>query len=197
MDWKKETLDYYAKNAEAFVSGTLPVNMEETRSRFLAHLPPHGLILDFGCGSGRDTKAFLDAGFRAEAADGSAELCAKASAYTGISVKQMLFTDLEARSRYDGIWACASLLHLPRRELKTVLTKIETALKKGGILYASFKYGEQEGLRDGRYFTDFTEETLKPFWSEATAMEIFDQWITRDARPGREAERWLNLLARR
>ena len=81
MDWKKETLDYYDQNAETFVSGTLSADMENTRSRFSAHLPPKGIILDFGCGSGRDTKAFLDAGFRVDAVDGSGELCALASAY--------------------------------------------------------------------------------------------------------------------
>ena len=72
-----------------------------------------GIILDFGCGSGRDTKAFLDAGFRVDATDGSAELCALASSYTGIRVRQMLFNELDAVDQYDGIWACASILHLP------------------------------------------------------------------------------------
>ena len=82
-------------------------------------------------------------------------------------------------------------------KLADVLGRIESALKYGGVLYASFKYGEYEGLRNGRYFTDFTEETLKAFWNTATSMEVFDRWITRDVRPGREEERWMNLLARR
>ena len=109
----------------------------------------------------------------------------------------MLFTELDARDRYDGIWACASILHLSREELKSVLGRIENALKPGGVLYASFKYGEYEGLRAGRYFTDFTEETLTAFWQTAASMQIFDLWITKDARPEREEERWINLLARR
>ncbi len=197
MDWKKETLDYYNQSPETFFAGTRTADMSDTRARFSAHLPLGGIILDFGCGSGRDTKAFLQAGYRVEASDGSAELCELASAYTGIRVRQMLFNELDASERYDGIWACASILHLPRMELADVLGRIEKALKHGGVLYTSFKYGTFEGIRAGRYFTDFTEETLEEFWGPATSMRIFDKWITRDVRPGREEERWINLLARR
>ena len=197
MDRKNETLDYYNQNAVEFASGTLPADMEDSRSRFSANLPPKGIILDFGCGSGRDTKAFLDAGFRVDAVDGSAELCTLASAYTGIEVRKMLFNELDVQERYDGIWACASILHLPRMKLANVLGRIESALKYGGVMYASFKYGEYEGLRNGRYFTDFTEDTLKALWNTATSMMVFDQWITCDVRPGREGERWINILARR
>lgn len=197
MNWQEQTLQYYDGEPERFVSGTVAVDMSDTQARFLARVPAGGLILDFGCGSGRDTKAFLEAGYRAEAADGSEELCALASAYTGIQVKHMLFQELDERERYDGIWACASILHLPRTELADVLGRIERALKPGGMLYTSFKYGAFEGIRTGRYFTDFTEETLEAYWKTASNLEIIDRWITRDARPGREAERWINLLARR
>ena len=197
MDWKKETLEYYDRNASNFASGTANADMADTRSRFTASLPLNGLILDLGCGSGRDAKAFLEAGFRVEAVDGSEELCSIATEYTGIPVKQMLYNELDAQNQYDGIWACASILHLPKTELADVLRRIEEALKPQGILYASFKYGDFEGLRNGRYFTDFTEESLKAFWSQATSMQVFDLWITHDVRPGREEERWINLLARR
>lgn len=192
----QETLDYYNQNADDFVSGTLSANMNDARLRFCSYIPPHGIILDLGCGSGRDTRAFLDAGFRVTAVDGSDELCALASAYTGIPVKKMLFQDLDTRDKYDGIWACASILHLSKKELSEVLRKIEAALKKGGVLYASFKYGEFEGMRGGRYFTDFTEKTLKSFWKKTSSMQIFDLWITQDVRPGRKEERWINLLSR-
>ena len=197
MNWKEQTLQYYEQDPDAFVSATLNADMADTRSRFSACLPSGALILDFGCGSGRDAKAFLEAGCRVDATDGSEELCAKASEYTGLHVKKMLFNELDARDRYDGIWACASILHLPKPELADVLARIEAALKTGGILYTSFKYGEFEGIRNGRHFTDFTEETLKAFWEKATSMQIFDLWITHDVRPGREVERWINLMARR
>ena len=88
--------------------------MRSARQRFLACLPAGAAILDFGCGSGRDAKAFLELGFSVEASDGSEELCRRASELTGIPVKRMLFSELSAADRYDGIWACASILHLPR-----------------------------------------------------------------------------------
>ena len=109
----------------------------------------------------------------------------------------MLFSELDACERYDGIWACASILHLPREELRDTLEKIETALKPGGVLYTSFKYGTFEGIRDGRYFTDFTEETLDAFWKEATSMRIAESWITEDVRSDRKGKQWINLISRR
>ncbi len=197
MNWEKQTLGYYDLNTDAFISGTVSADMQETRSRFLSLLPKNAMILDFGCGSGRDAKAFLEAGFYVEATDGSEELCTRASVYTGLQVKKMLFNELDVCDRYHGIWACASILHLPKRELADVLRRIKVALKPGGVLYTSFKYGDYEGIRKGRYFTDFTEASLKEFWSREISMPIFDQWITQDIRPGREEERWINLLARR
>ncbi len=197
MNWQTQTLQYYEQNPEAFVSGTLSADMADSRFRFLSCLSEHALILDYGCGSGRDTKAFVEAGYCVEATDGSEELCARASEYTGICVKRMLFNELDVHERYDGIWACASILHLPKDELADVLRRIETALKPSGVLYTSFKYGTFEGIRSGRHFTDFTEESLDAFWNTETSMRIFDRWITRDVRPGREEEQWINLLARR
>ena len=197
MSQNNETLKYYNQNASDFAEGTLNADMSDPRSRFSVCLPPKGVILDFGCGSGRDTKAFLEAGFRVDAVDGSEELCALASEYTGIQVRRMLFSELDACERYDGIWACASILHLPKDELASVIQKMETALKYGGVLYASFKYGDFEGVRNGRYFTCFTEESLGAFWKNTKSLRIFGLWITQDVRPGREEEKWINLLARK
>lgn len=197
MNQKEQTLQYYDQNANAFAENTRTAEMRDTRRRFSACLPPEGYILDFGCGSGRDTRAFLEAGFRVDAVDGSGELCALASAYTGIEVRQMLFQELDAVEKYDGIWACASILHLPKDELAAVIRKTEAALKRGGTIYASFKYGSFEGIRRGRYFTDFTEKTLKDFWESETSTQITDLWISGDVRPDRKDERWINLLARK
>ncbi len=197
MDYEDRTLQYYGLNAGEFAEGTRLADMTDARLRFSVYLPPKGIILDFGCGSGRDTKAFLDAGFRVDAVDGSAELCELASEYTGIQVRRMLFSELDACKRYDGIWACASVLHLPREELAAVTGKMETALKHGGVLYASFKYGTHEGMRNGRWFTDFTEETLEAFWKSASSMPVLDMWVSGDVRSDRKGEKWINLLARR
>jgi hypothetical protein len=134
---------------------------------------------------------------RVDAADGSAELCRMATELTGIQVKQMLVEELSATEQYDGIWACSSILHLPRRELADVLQKISAALKPRGVVYTSFKYGDFEGIRGGRYFTDLTEESLAGLLMEVPSLQIVDTWITNDVRPGREEERWINILARR
>ena len=193
----QETLQYYENNAESFISGTVNADMREARQRFLQLLPENALILDFGCGSGRDTKAFLEHGYRVDAVDGSAELCRQASDYTGICVRQMLFQELDISNYYDGVWACASILHLSKIEISDVLKRISNALKPGGILYTSFKYGTFEGMRNNRYFTDFTETTLSKLWIGIDSLQIIDIWTTQDVRPGREEKRWINLLARR
>ncbi len=188
------TIEYYNKNAEQFVQGTLLVDFTTTQERFLSKLAVGTCILDFGCGSGRDTKYFLDKGYQVEATDGSAEICKFASEYTGICVKQMLFEDLDEFEKYDGIWACSSILHLDKRALKDVLKKMATALKTGGVVYTSFKYGDFEGERNGRYFTDFTTETFGEYLKEIPELQMKEYWITGDVRPGRGEEKWLNLI---
>ena len=189
-----KTLDFYNKNAETFVSGTVSVDFKETQDKFLNRLKPGDSILDFGCGSGRDTKYFLKSGFQVDAIDGSSELCKIASDYTGLEVKQMLFQELDSIGKYDGIWACSSILHLPKKELKLVLRKMGTALKENGIIYTSFKYGEFEGERNGRYFTDFTIEMFTFFLQDIDNLKVEEYWITGDVRPGRGEEKWLNLI---
>ena len=145
---------------------------------------------------GRDTKYFLEKGYRVTAVDGSEEFCRLAGEYTGIAVKQMLFQDLDEVGVYDGIWACSSILHLEYRELVAVMGKIGRALKPGGVVYTSFKYGEFEGERNGRYFTDMTEEKVGRLLGEVGVFEMVEEWVTGDVRPGREDERWVNLLLR-
>jgi SAM-dependent methyltransferase len=191
------TLDYYNENADAFVAGTVGVDFRQTQDRFLHRLDAGNYILDFGCGSGRDTKYFLNEGYKVDATDGSDELCRMASEYTGIQVKQMLFQELDAHEKYNGIWACSSILHLPKQELRIVLEKMSTALKKNGVIYTSFKYSEFEGERNGRYFTDFTIDTFTEFMKKIDHLKIEEYWLTSDVRPGRGEEKWLNLILRK
>ena len=188
---------YYAENAEAFAANTRDADMRTNRDRFLKELHPGVAILDFGCGSGRDTKAFLEQGYCVTAIDGSPELCAIASEYTGIPVRQVLFQELDAREEYDGIWACASILHVPPAELPDIFRRMTTALKLDGIIYTSFKYGTFEGERNGRWFTDFTEEKFATFIQQFPELSLTDQWITSDVRPGRVNEQWLNTILRK
>lgn len=191
------TLDYYNKNASFFSESTLHVDFTETQQAFLKCLPAHAHILDFGCGAGRDTKYFLEHGYQVTAVDGSKALCKMASEYTGIPVKQMLFQDLDEAEKYDGIWACASILHLNKTELSGVFVKMRNALKEQGMVYTSFKYGDYEGMRNDRYFTDFTEELFYDFIKGIPGLGIEKTWITGDVRKGRGNECWLNILLRK
>ena len=191
-----ETLHYYDKNAGAFANGTADIEFSEMQDMFLAELKEGASILDFGCGSGRDTRYFLQKGYRVTALDGSAELCRIAEEKTGISIIQMDFNDFDEQDQYDGIWACSSILHLPKRELKNVLVHMEKALRNDGIIYTSFKYGDFSGMRNGRYFTDFTEDIFKMFVADMEQLVIEKLWITDDVRPGRQDEKWLNTILR-
>ena len=191
------TINYYNLNAKKFIENTQNADMHLTQDKFLQLLPESASILDFGCGSGRDTKYFLEKGDQVVATDGSAELCRLASSFTGIKVKEMLFQELDEIGVYDGIWACSSILHLPKQELLPVIRKMCIALKDNGVIYTSFKYGDFEGERNGRYFTDFTEDTFDKFIKVIQELMIEEEWITSDVRPGRGEEKWLNLILRK
>ena len=191
------TINYYNLNAKKFIENTQNADMHLTQDKFLQLLPESASILDFGCGSGRDTKYFLEKGYQVVATDGSAELCRLASSFTGIKVKEMLFQELDEIGVYDGIWACSSILHLPKQELLPVIRKMCIALKDNGVIYTSFKYSNFEGERNGRYFTDFMEDTFREFIKVIPELTVEDQWITLDVRPGRGEEKWLNLILRK
>lgn len=193
----KDTIIYYDKNATDFFESTVSVDLSSNQNKFLSYLKPNMIILDLGCGSGRDTKYFIDKELKVEAIDGSEELCKLASEYTGIQVKNMLFDQIEDIDKYDGVWACSSILHLPYEELKKIFYKVYNALKNKGVFYTSFKYGDFEGIRNGRYFTDMTQEKMNKLLEETNLFETEEYWITSDVRPGRDEEKWLNIIMRK
>ena len=194
---EKTTLQYYNKNAENFINTTRNVDFSQVQTLFLSHLFQGAYILDFGCGSGRDAKYFLNQGYQVDAVDGSEEICKAASEYIGIPVRNMLFQELDETEKYDGIWACSSILHVSKDELSVVLQKMSDALKENGIIYTSFKYGDFEGERNGRYFTDLTEDSFTDLLRNVSDLSIEKFWITGDVRDGRGDERWLNVLMRK
>jgi len=191
------TLTYYNQKASDFTADTRDVIFTEIQDMFLGYIPSQGKILDFGCGSGRDTKYFLEKGYEVDATDGSEELCRIATDFTGISVQHMLFEELDAVEAFDGIWACASILHVEKKQLPDIFRKMATALKTNGTLYASFKYGDFEGIKNGRFFTYLTEETFGELIKAAPVLSVEKLWISSDVRAGREEERWLNLILKK
>jgi len=185
--------DYYQQHAQRFFSETVDVDMSELYRPFVAHLKPGARILDAGCGSGRDAKAFSEMGHEVEAFDASTELVELARQHTGLPVKQMRFEDVTEVERYDGIWCCASLLHVPLAELPGVMAQLSEALKPGGVWYLSFKYGSGEREKDGRRFTDMDEAGFAEVLSELSGIEVMECWQTHDQRPERE-DSWINLV---
>jgi len=190
-------VNYYDNNARAFVASTLLVDMQPLYQHFLPLLPEQARILDAGCGSGRDARYFIECGHQVTAFDASAEIAALAEKEIGSSVQVMRLQDIQYLDQFDGIWACASLLHVATRELPDTFRRLARALKPNGVIYCSFKYGRGEYEKEGRRFTHMDETDLATLIGDIGSLLIKEQWITVDRRPGRECERWLNgiLLA--
>ncbi|GGD59624.1 class I SAM-dependent methyltransferase [Lacimicrobium alkaliphilum] len=187
------SLDYYQQHAQAFFEGTVDVDMQLLYQRFLPLLPAGAHILDAGCGSGRDAFYFLQQGYRVTAFDASAELVAMASELTAIDVRHCRFDEMTLSEPVQGIWACASLLHVPHADLAATFAHLASFLESGGWFYCSFKYGQGEVCRDGRTFSNLDEAGLESVIN-ATSLKLKESWQTADLRPGREQERWLNAL---
>ncbi len=191
----ENNIKYYNEHAAEFLQNTVNADMSEWRERFAKYLPTNGRILDAGCGSGRDSKAFLEEGFAVTAFDASEEMCKAAAAYTGLVVKQKMFQELDYCDEFDGIWACASLLHVPYNELPDVMQRLKRALKKDGVIYVSFKYGTEETTKGGRTFSNFTEKTVKTLMDNA-GFAIKECVVSEDVRPDRAGEKWVNVIGK-
>jgi len=190
------TLKYYQDNAQTFFDGTVNVDMSSLYEAFIRHLAPGARVLDAGCGSGRDAKAFLEMGYQVKAFDASPAMVELAREHTGLPVQLMSFADVDWKEEFDGIWCCASLLHVPAVELPGVMRRLADGLKPGGVWYVSFKYGDGEREVDGRRFTDMDELGLRALLGTVVGIELAEMWVTRDKRPGRD-ERWVNGVLRK
>lgn len=194
-----ETIQYYDKNAGDYFDQTVGLDLAHLRKRFTQTLPPGARILDAGCGSGRDARAFLDEGFEVVAIDASSGMADQARRRLGIEVEVMPFETMTFREEFDGIWACASLLHVPSNELPAAVGKMVEALKPGGALYLSFKRGEAEEPREGRWFRDMTQQGLVDLLTGFDALELIETWESADEGVGSGGAEtvWVNGLARR
>jgi len=188
------TKEYYDQNADSFFKETVNIDMEDLYKPFLGLIPQGGKILDAGCGSGRDTLYFNKKGYNVVSFDYSEPLVELATEYTGQEILLRSFEDIDFTDEFDGVWACASLIHVAKRDINSAVAKLERALKPNGVLYASFKYGDDEEVRKGRFFNDYTESSIVSLTKYLPSLKIISTWRTEDLRDDRKGEFWLNVL---
>lgn len=189
------TLDFYNNNSKTYIETTLTIDMSKLYKGFLNNIPKAGNILDLGCGSGRDSKSFIDKGYKITAVDGSKELAQSASKLIGQDVLVSKFEDLSLIDKFHGIWACASLLHVNKKDILDVIKNVSSNLNDNGIFYMSFKYGEDEYIDEkGRYFNCYTEETFNELINKVEGLKIMKVYKTIDIVPGRGDITWLNAI---
>ncbi len=191
-----DTVQFYDSNAKDFFESTYAVDMLDVYKKFETYLSPHSKILDAGCGSGRDTKHFLDQGHDVLAIDASREMVKLARKLTKIDVKHMTFQELNYVEEFDAIWSCASLLHIKKSDIPLVFSKFIQALTFHGVWYMSFKVGNTEREKDGRLFNDYTEESLRIMLESYSTLNICEIWLTEDRREDRD-DKWINAIVKK
>lgn len=187
---KNKTKQYYNENAQNYFNATKDLNLNKIYQKFLPKIAKKGKILDVGAGSGRDSFYFSNCGYTVNSIDISENLIKLAKLNYNIDVWNIDILNLEQNTKYDGIWACASLLHLDSKQLKYTLLKLENMLKPNGIIYISFKYGKNVKIVNKRYFNNLT---LKKFEKlNKTNLKIQESWFTKDIQ--NRNVKWLNLI---
>ena len=191
------SVEFYEQNAESFFKRTVDADMDGPRAAFAALLPPGGRVLDAGCGSGRDALALSRQGFQVTATEASPALAALAQAHTGLPIQVMTFDQMAWTEAFDGVWACASLLHVPRSDLPDAVRRLREALVPGGVLWMSFKYGAQERQVAGRWFTDLEEPAAEALVGTVGGLELLSLEQSGDVRNDHGGEWWLTVVCRR
>jgi SAM-dependent methyltransferase len=193
------TLDYYNGRAEDFWQGTRDHDVSQNIAALLHYIEgePPFTILDFGCGPGRDLKVFAERGHIAIGLEGAAPFAAMACEHSGCEVWQQDFLKLDLpQNRFDGVFANASLFHVPSQELPRVLLELRATLKPGGVLFSSIPRGtNEEGWNGGRYGAYHDLESWRRFLSSAGFVELTHYY--RPAGLPREQQPWLASVWRR
>lgn len=193
-----ETLNYYNENAKEYFETTKNLKTTEIYKEFLSMVKPSGKVLDLGCGSGRDSLYFKNAGYYVTSIDGSIELAKEAEKLINQEVIVSKFEDFKSEERFDGIWACASLLHVRRENIEEVLRNLADNLNKGSVFYLSFKYGDDEYIDErGRYFNCYKEEGFEKMVSSIKEYKVKSMYKTGDSLGGRANLTWLNIILER
>lgn len=186
--------DYYEKNSEKFIEETINSDMSDQYLMFEKYLKTNDYILDLGFGSGRDSLYFRKK-YLVTSIDPARSFVINAKKLGLTNVYQTSVLEMDFENHFNGIWACATLLHVDKSDLNLAFKKCAKALKNDGIMYVSFKYGNFEGLRNGRYYLDLTETSILHFLNDAN-LKILEYSITSDVRPNRN-DKWLNVILKK
>lgn len=188
------TLQYYKENYIQFSKETINLDLSENYEDFLKLLTKKSKILDIGCGTGRDSSFFISKSFDVTSIDPVVEFKQIAKDHFDIDIIQKSFLDLDYTNLFNGIWANASLLHVSFEDHKKVFHRLYRALTKNGVLYCSYKYGNNQFSKNGRKFYSFQKESFSNFIQEKTKFKIKKLWKSTDRRENRLDEYWLNCL---
>lgn len=192
-----DSINYYDNNVEKFINDTMSASMESLIKRFVRYIPEGSHVLDLGCGSGRDSLWLLDHGYKVLALDGSIEMVNHCSKLLGERVTHSSFENFNTNLEFDGIWACASLLHVKNEDLKEIIIKYANFLKTGGAFFMSFKVGDSDNIKDGRWFTNLNENSLRVLMDQVTNLKIIEIIKTDDVRVEKRDQGWISVIAKR
>ncbi|HEY9575724.1 MAG TPA: class I SAM-dependent methyltransferase [Lachnospiraceae bacterium] len=192
-----DSIDYYNQNASAYYDKTVHVDMAKIMQPFINLLPENAELLDMGCGSGRDTLALEEAGFSVTAMDGAIEMCRLAEIYTDKEILHLTYEEMDFLNVFDGIWACASLVHIPYKKMPQILGKMVDALVKDGLIYLSLREGERSGWDGLREYYDYNEEVLLNLLGNIPGIAIVDIWKTLPLIEDDNPAMWWNIILRK
>lgn len=185
---------YYDDHAQEFYESTINADMSELIRKFTSYLKPGAHILDAGSGVGRDTKTFLEMGYKVTAFDASQEMVKISTEYTGVKTRLLRFEEMDYINEFDAIWACASLLHVNSLDLVDVFTRLGASMKDDGVMFISFKYGTESYIKENRTFTCMTPELIKEILDEISIFTILSTFVSSDVRGNRKNEMWTNAF---
>jgi SAM-dependent methyltransferase len=191
------TSQFYSANARAYAANGV---REENPwlERFIGALATGAMVLELGCGAGRESAAMLARGLDVTPTDGSHELAAIASELLRREVAVLRFEDIAFNEAFDGVFANACLLHVPRADLSAILARVATSLKPGGLFYSSYKAGEAEGYDGlGRFYNYPSREWLSETYWAARCWESVEIVAEDGSAYDRLPTRWLHVMARK
>jgi len=195
------THEYYETHADEYFQATHAADLHPMWRNFSQHLQTNALILDLGCGSGRDMRHFAQQGFRVVGVDYSSKLLQLAQSFTRQPLVLGNFVHLPFQNQtFDAVWSIGALLHVPRLLLPSVLAQIHTVLKPDSVFFTAMKKGTGEGVDDlGRFHVFYQPREWKDILTENgyEVLEIRESSELREVGPNDIREIiWIECLAR-